>query len=327
MRTKNKTKKELKKYTQKNFYFYLMDYIRDNERLPTDEYSSQHINYYLKTLKSLCIVYKIGYGVWHIDEEKYKIYRFNKEFKTKKIHHVGTDNPKNFKGNPLKKIRGHGFVFTLPIKVKNWEKRIDFLRKNKINYTIIPQGQRIDVKNNKVWLCNNSIVVYFREDLSFYGRSALESLEYAKNEMNNMCNKLENILKIKLNNGSGYKFKISRNHFARMQDLMAVESNKRGGLKLYYDGKLWLLTDRSFNIDETECVHSKTAVSDNDNIISPMLQGLKEHYEKTGEALTLNGLLSICSQQQNQITELTKTVNSLLYVKPKKLDPKDSYFG
>ena len=323
--------KQVKKYTpSKNLYLYLMDYIKDNQKLPLDTCSKQKINYYLKDLKSMGIIYKIGYGVWHIDEEKYKEYRFQTSKKTLRV--TSTNHERINKRLP-EKIRGHGFMFTVPIDIVNWEKREEYLIKKSIKYENIVQGQKIVVKNCKIWLCNNSIVVYFNKDLSFYDETASKSLESAKNYMKDILVSIENLLNIKLKTSKGYNFRISRNHYARINNLIAKESNKNDGLKLYYDGKLWLLTDKSFNTDELETVSSSTGVLDQDNI-GEFLNDFKRISDITGEVPkfskifeVLNKTSQIIEMQNVQIGQLTSTLNELMYKPVEKLKDRDSYFG
>ena len=330
-----------KNIPKKNLYFYILDFIKDNNRLPLEEYSKQKINYYTSTLKRLGIIYKIGYNVWNVDIDKYKKYRFNIKTKGKKSYGVTTDTPnKKFLRNPLNKVRGHGFCFTMPINIEDWERREQYMLKENIKYKNIPQGHRIYIKKNKVWLCKRSIVVYFHEDLSFYGETALQTLDMAKSEMIYIIKKLERLFKLNLDKGSGYGFKVSRNHYAILKDLIAKESNKQGGIKVYYEGELFFITDKSFRIDEGEMIHAKDGISDTDTYMKT-IHNIKDYGKTYGEApnfvemrkifeqqLQMNQIQTQTIKQQNdQITELTTTLNSLLYKKPEKLSPRDSYFG
>jgi hypothetical protein len=144
---------------------------------------------------------------------------------------------------------------------------------------------------------------------------------------------IENLLNIKLKTSKGYNFRISRNHYARINNLIAKESNKNDGLKLYYDGKLWLLTDKSFNTDELETVSSSTGVLDQDNI-GEFLNDFKRISDITGEVPkfskifeVLNKTSQIIEMQNVQIGQLTSTLNELMYKPVEKLKDRDSYFG
>ena len=329
-RTHNNVKQvkiQVKGKSKKNFYFIIMDYIKDNQKLPTDTYSKQQINYYLKTLKARGIVYKIGYGVWHIDEEKYKEYRFSSHQTSKNLSYVGqTFSSKDLK-NPLKKIRGHGFCFKLPIKLKNWNNREKYLQKHNIPYKQIKQGQRIKVKNNKVWLCNNSIVIYFNKDLNFIDYTARESKIRAINYMKSLIVSVENMLNIELQQSQGYNFKLSRHHYAIMRNIIAEESNKKGGLMAFdKQGKLWLLTDNSKNLTELETVSTKTADIDNETIIA-WFNGCKNIREVSGKNITPLDLIKRDQEMQTKIKELENRLNEMLYFAPPELSSRDSYFG
>lgn len=296
---------------KKDFYLDIVSHIKEYHKLPVLSISKMARNYYIKRLKLDGIIFNIGYGVWSIDWDKWEQRRY-----VEKVKKQGSDT---------KSIRGHGFHYKVAIpKVSNWSKREDYLKKNDILYVKSNAnwvGFRIIINKYKVWLCNNSIVIYAPKNKSFYNMTASMSRSNAINELFNIMSHIESMLGVDLKIGGKYLYKVSKQHYASIKDEMAKLVNKDSSkIVIRYNGEEWLLFDRSLNVDEQETIHPQDAHVDMDNIIKPFYNDLKEHYVKTNEALTISGLLHLINSQQEQI-------NSLIYKKPDKLDKRDSYFG
>ena len=74
--------KEVKKVKiDKNFYLYVIKYIKQHGKLPQLGISKQAMNYHLKKLKALNIINKIGYGVWAVDSDKWEQFQFQEKVK------------------------------------------------------------------------------------------------------------------------------------------------------------------------------------------------------------------------------------------------------
>jgi len=295
------------------------------------------MNRYVSSLKRLNIIYKSGYNIWYIDEDKYKKYRFG----CKNIYGVTSNTPsEKYLSNALNKVRGHGFCFSIKINIPDWQKREQYMLLNDIKYKNIPQGHRIYIYGNKIWLCNKSIVVYFQENLSFYGETAQDTLEMAKAEMIRILKRFEKMFNVNIRRRGWYDFKPSRNHFAVLKDLIAKECNEKGDIKVYYDGELFCITDKSFHVGETEFQHQNDGVRDTE-AYKETIHNIKDYDKTYGEAPNFIEMRKMfetqmqinqnqndtITQLNNQIVELTQTVNSLLYKSPDKIDPRDSYFG
>jgi regulator of RNase E activity RraB len=138
----------------------------------------------------------------------------------------------------------------------------------------------------------------------------------------------------------------SKQHYGKVRDTLAKFCNKnKEKISVKNDNGEWFIIDNSFNLNESETVHKDTAIDDMDRIGKPVLNDLgvgvaivmndvKEHYEKTGETLTLSKILQVFNQQQQivsnqqeQILQLTKLINEMSYKSPESLKPRDSYFG
>lgn len=87
-----------------------------------------------------------------------------------------------------------------------------------------------------------------------------------------------------------------------------------------FDGKVWLCFDKSTGIKEEEYVHSKRAVSDSE-IMSPMLNEVREHYIEYKEHLTLKSVMALIKDLTVQNQETACGLNAVVeLIKPKKLD-------
>jgi SUMO ligase MMS21 Smc5/6 complex component len=265
----------------KNFYFSTIISLINEKKSPysmcSKKISKQKINYYINILKENNIINKVGYGVWEI------IGDFNKLLKSKKgkknlRYGVSTNPQKVPKGKKI--IRGHGFRFTVKIPtIPRWNQRHIFLEKKNIPYKTIPQGQRIILKNFKIWLCKDSLVIIFPTNLSFIGESAEQTEFTAIKNLKAILIKLENLFSINLKINKSWQFRVSNHHFSYIRNELAIMYNQEKKKMQCYDdkGKLWLLIDNSFNLHETETINKETAVADMDNIVKPFFNNLRDN--------------------------------------------------
>ncbi len=272
----------------KNFAFSGLDLIRQGKNLlqVASELgiSRQNLDYYIKPLKIDGIIKKIGYGIWQINEEKLKKSSIgNKAKKCKKKSAVANPqggDSKVFTSFKSDNVRGHAFQFILKIpKLRNWDKRREYLTKNKIEYKKVGsnwQGERIMINNYKVWLTPISIVVYFPNFKSFMGKTAKDTKNYAIYEFKRIISKVEALLKVSLRINNNYKFKVSRQHYALIKNSLARQYDKEGNkLFCYTEQGLWFIIDNSYNLHEAETVHSDTGLTDNEKVQN-WFNGLKE---------------------------------------------------
>jgi len=265
-----------------DFYFSMVSYIKDNSKLPSNAGTNQKINYYLKPLKIDGVVHKSGYGVWCVDWDKWEAFKTKLELK--KRRYVTSKN-----------IRGHSFVFKLRLPtIPNWHNRHNYLINKEIPYESIKQGQSVTLWNNRVWLCKNSIVVYFHKDKSIYSDNVQDILNEAVYEFKSMISNLENMLHSNFRISKFYRFTIVRRHFGKINDSMAKEiQDKDRRIRCFYEGKEWLLTDKSLNENEIETTDSKKADVHMDKIVIPFMNDLRKRFELDGRSPTFTTLLDL----------------------------------
>jgi len=294
-----------------NFYLCIIKEVKQFNRLPSIKKlgtTKQNLNYYVKRLKIKNIINKIGYGTWeYIGSEEIKEVKEVKESS-------GATKKTSKRFLPKKKeIRGHGFIikFKIPKEIYKWnhERRKEYLTKNNIPFKVIGsnwKGERITIRKHKIWLTDKSIVIYTPKGMSYFGGSAEESWKYAIYDIENLLISVENLLKISFRINGKHKFRIGRQHYAKIQDKLAEQYSRDGKklLCLNKNGEIWLTIDKSYT-NELEFQHKNTAKIDTDNIVSYM-NSLKEYNEKTGEIANYmkdRGLLSDVIKNQSYFGE------------------------
>jgi len=284
--------------------FYLTVYYHISQGLnPTQiahkyKRSIPYIQYYIRQLKQEGLIKKVGYGTW--------------ETTTKQVKNYYKDGGQNF--NFSKKVRGHGFQFKLilPRDLKNWERRIEYLTKNNIEYSLVGnKGKiiRILFKGYKVWLCEKTIIVYYPRDMSFFGHSAKESRNNAIHDFYTILSKLEHFLGANFKIKGKYLFEVPKRHYALIKNELAgyyLKQNKKIEIRSE-KGELWALIDNSFNLNEMEQVHKVTAEKDTDNIVEPFMNLLRNN-PNVMEEIVLNIIANtqILKKQQEQISLIIK---------------------
>jgi len=170
-----------------NLNLCIIDSVRDSGKLPILKLSKTARQYYISRLKKDCILIKKGYGVWAINEEVLKTKTSSKSSEVGKA-------PLN-----IKLIRGHGFQFVLKIPcLPKWDNRATFLSKHKIPYTTFPQGISFVFRDHKVWLCKDSIVVYFPDWKNYYESTLDKSKKSAVYYFLSLVTCLSNLFKADL---------------------------------------------------------------------------------------------------------------------------------
>jgi len=87
---------------------------------------------------------------------------------------------------------------------------------------------------------------------------------------------LESVLGANFKINKKYCFKVSRQHYALVKNSLAEQYNRDGKkLQIYSNDGLWFVIDNSYNLNEVETVHPKTAVDDNTKLQN-FFNGLKE---------------------------------------------------
>lgn len=238
--------------------------------------SKTAISYHLRLLKQKNIIERIGYGVWIVKQN------YN-ENKFKQVQKEGYGTPIRVKNSVLKSdtIRAHGFQFSVVLpKIRNWDKRRVWLDKKGIKYdkrhNKLVDFEVLSFDNVKVALYDKKLVVYLNE--SFFCEDSSKGFESAVFELEGILKKVEVLFGVSLRINKGYEFKVDNQHYALIKNGLAREYNKEGR-KLQVvakDGRVWLLIDNSFNINELEAVHPITS-KDDVMPVKNFFNSLKEH--------------------------------------------------
>jgi hypothetical protein len=257
------------------------------------------IQYHITLLKKQGTIRKVGYGTWEVLEEpttEKKTPRGSTRVGTTKTPPLAVlprSVPREISQASLTRfqqdaVRAHAFVFTMqvPRNLRNWnnEKRAQYLTANQIPYKplgIGGGGQRIIVKDRKVWILNKSIIIY--DKASYFAEGALQAKTTALATHISIIKHIERLLHTSFEIGSDYKFKVSRQHYALIYNAMAKQYNDAGEkLEIRTAKGAWFLIDNSYNMNEAETVHPTTAMTDNTKVQS-FFNGLKEQRIIQGE--------------------------------------------
>lgn len=216
-----------------NFYLDIINRLRSTtklERIAKDlAISKQNLNYYLRKLQKEGYLFKKGNGWYELTEKSKNM--------TNHDNHLTKDT-----------IRGHAYVWKLQLEKnpKNWNKRIDILKKKNINYKLIGAKEttpRIKVLGRKVWLCNDNIRVYDTPEKSYYGKNAIESRYLALQEIKLILNAINRKLGINI---TPINISFQKEHYALIKNDLAIHENKRGNIIRVSDEQgEWLIIDDS----------------------------------------------------------------------------------
>lgn len=257
-----------------NFYLdivnLLLNDIRPSQIAKQLNISIQRINYYLKPLKVKGLIKKIGYGTWQINKEELK--------KMTKKTQTSFTSPDS--------VRGHNFVFKVKIKnLRNWDKRAEYLNQLGIPYEmkgLLKNTPRIIFKGHKVWLCSDSILIFYPEGKSYFADTSNDAYKYAIYDLECLIRSLEALLHVDLRISGNYVFKVTKTHYSLVKNALAYQYNKEGKKLNVYDSEgLWLVIDNSFQLNELE-TQGKKALNDNQKVQN-FFNDLKVNYTTMGD--------------------------------------------
>jgi len=250
--------------------------------------SKQALNYYLSSLKTLGYIQKIGYGVW----------KANNILEVKEVKKDKLDN------STSKKVRGHAFVWKIRLNKKyDWKV---LLEKKGLKYILVNKGTpRIMIKDKKVWLGQKSIVIFDLE--SYFGANSIETRKYAVNRLLEIVSLLEREIGVYLNRDK-ISFKVSRQHYSLIKNCLAIQCNQEGKrINVSNDTGLWFTIDNSYNLDEAETLHPKTALIDSIGI-----QKYFNEHKETNFEVTPKFILNTMAKQNLQLGQFTEQIKSHL---------------
>jgi predicted transcriptional regulator len=201
--------------SKKNFYLPILDCLKESTNLSKItqklSISKQQLNYYLRELKRRGLVYNKGNGWWELTE------------KGKNSTQYGNFYPKD-------SIRGHAYVWNVEKskEIKDWDKRIEILEKNGINYVLVGALRnipRIKILGRKIWLCNDHFRVFDIEKSSYYGKDAKEARNNSSLQVLRIIQGLESKLGISL---KPYRYGVMKEHYALIKNDLAIDQNNKG---------------------------------------------------------------------------------------------------
>lgn len=156
---------------------------------------------------------------------------------------------------------------------KNWDKKRNEFRK-------LPYfNKRIKLKNNEQELFNyGSLTIktttkhVIIKIPTIYAKDITEATLQTFDIIESTYPKIENLFKIKLVKNYKACMEVVCQEYARLNDVLAKIYNKRGDQLLITgdDGKIWMITDKSFNGDEREYIHTEKAPEDEEAISKSM---------------------------------------------------------
>lgn len=281
-------------------YYHISQGLNPSQIAKKYNWKKPKISYYIANLKRNSLIKKVGYGTWETTSKQVQIY------------HMDGVNFLNFF-----KVRGHAFQFKLilPKDLKNWNRRVEYLTKNNIKIDFVGNLKRIPritYKNYKIWLCNNSIIVYYPKYLSFFSNSAKDSRKDAIYNFYAIISQIERILRANFKIKGKYLFKIPKRHYSLIKNELAgfyLKENKKLEIR-DKNNELWALIDNSMNLEEMEQVHKITAERDTDNIVEPFMNLLRDNPHIMQELiLNITTNTKILKGMQNEISEIIKYLN------------------
>lgn len=243
--------------------------------------SKQNLNCYLRRLERNGFILKKGRGWYEVTES------------CKVSTQYGCNLVKDL-------TRGHAFIWKAKItKIpENWSKRIEILENHQINYKLVGAMKnipRIKIYGRKVWLCNNHLKIWEKKSASFYGDTAIISKQKAFDEIKIIIQALENKLGINLR---PYMIQVTREHYALIQNDLAIYHNQRGEIVRISDKEgEWLLIDDSLEMGgELENIGKKALPTH-----TRMKEWWNDHKKNNFEVTPTFILTAMNGIQQNQM--------------------------
>ncbi|MBU0958136.1 MAG: MarR family transcriptional regulator [Nanoarchaeota archaeon] len=201
--------------------------------------------------------------------EKGYIRKLDKSFGVTDLGNRGLHSFIGFTNN----IRLHNLAIKIQLKQKprNWD-----LKRTKLAQIRI-HSKQVNIKNNsyeihpfsnvKIKTTTNSIIFYLP---ATYGKNTDEAFKTALDILWKSIPKVEDMFNIFLIKDKSINLEIISNHYSKLQDSLAKLYRKQGD-KLYITdekGKVWLIADFSFRVDELETIDTIKAKEDMDVVKS-----------------------------------------------------------
>lgn len=213
-------------------------------------------------------------------------------------------NDETYTQPSTKQIRLHGQHFIISIlssELKNYRSRFS-------------SGDSLILDGNTIEFNFTNIEVYSNTD--FYGKDVDECQYISQEYWLRFFYRLESRIKVFFLKDGFKNIRLVNRHYSDIDNELAKDRNKyREKIKIpAKDGKIWSLIDKSMNFNEFETVHPITSKTDMKDVIIPFFNGLKDHYDQTGETITLNQLLLSISGLSGLITKQSELMTKLLQI-------------
>jgi len=210
-----------------------------------------------------------------------------------------------------KKLRLHGQQFTVQI-LDSDERYNKFLK---------TCNSRI-IDNNTLMFYRDKIIVY--GVTSFAGNSVSECMAKSTTYWNRFLRRLENdynLILIKPRKSNIYFF---NQHWAEVGNELAREYNdncENLQVRTNDDGKVWLLIDNSFNLNELEATHPQSAPFD--------IQKMQKHFNSIRDndilephklQLLVEGLLKVNIEQKEKLAYVTDLIGNMAILQKNEME-------
>lgn len=240
--------------------YYLRQGISPAEMWKKDLIPRRTVDRSLQKLLSVGAIKKVGYGTWEIVAQKGKEERMRRITHRVAITRTLKNVPKNVPLLKTDDTRAHGVVATVRMpKIVNWTnpERETILSARKIPFITLGgnQGQRIGVGHiEKVWLTNNSIVIYYPKGTSWFAKKVKDAAAAIMEDTIKIVLRLERMLGIATIKINGYYWiKFSRQHDSLIKNALAKMYNKPRQKIVFRDTMgQWGHIDNSWNLEELE---------------------------------------------------------------------------
>lgn len=242
-------------------------------------------------------------------------------------------------------INGHAFVFTLeiPKDLKQWNNRRKIMNERGIEFDPLThffnsEGEKLIINGRKIHFSNRSIIIY--ESSEYISKLAQQSKSRAIYHFEVFLRIFEKILGINLKHSVGrsrlgWKFRISRQHYALINNSLAKQYNvEKKKLEVYNGrGRIIYLIDNSpterytHGENHFEAIHPVTSITDIEpaqrffkelpnSPVSP--KEIKANFQETDERIKK------LSEQSLQLSQVLQQMNKNLIHITKTIHDKDS---
>jgi hypothetical protein len=183
-----------------------------------------------------------------------------------------------------------------------WNKLEIYLKKKKIDYRkTLKNTLKIVHRGVTYNVCKNSIVFYFPTGWNILASDPEVADSKALARGRECLDKLRSCLGIDFRIKGDYLLNITRSKTSWVNNEIAKTAHKIGD-KIYckYKGKLWLIADRSFNVNELEFLDHKEKNRDIEVVVEPFMNKLREDPHILDSLIEENNKLraALVSQQE-----------------------------